>query len=533
MAVGYLVQVVGRSRLLLQTAAVTDRVTNLRLDYAGDLSPEVAEAIDDVQSLAGLRASLVAGTADVEGVLTQFTAVIGRLIDALRLMDAADATTAEGRQLLALDALLRVDEGNSAGAALMTVMVATRASVISPGTPPTPPPCSRTWTGSPPPGPPNRWICTVWSRPRSPPASAAVSWRASRPTRPRRSPTCGSPRCSRRWSPTSRSASFVEKRIVADVTATMTDLERRQTRHRVWSRRRHARPDLLVVILLSTAVARTVARPLTRLTALRRPRRPGRRGRAGPGRRRRVRRARAGPPGAGRRRRPGRDRRPGPGLRAGAAHRGAAGRAAGGQPPQRRADVRSRRPAHAEPRRPADRASSTGWSARRRTPTGCEQLYRLDHVSSRLRRNASSLVVLSGAAGANPHLAPLPLADVVRLALGEIEDYTRVDVQVTGTVMSAPGGRQRPGPDAGRADGERHRLLAAAHPGRRRHRRDATDVRALLDRGGPRHRHAGRAARRGERPAGAPRAARPGPDRGARPVRGGPAGPSARAAGVV
>ena len=111
MAVGYLVQAVGRSRLLLQTAAVTDRVTNLRLDYAGDLSPEVADAIDDVQSLAGLRASLVSGSADVDGVLTQFTAVTGRLIDALRLMDAADATTAEGRQLLALDALQMMTGG--------------------------------------------------------------------------------------------------------------------------------------------------------------------------------------------------------------------------------------------------------------------------------------------------------------------------------------------------------------------------------------------------------------------------------------
>lgn len=58
------------------------------------------------------------------------------------------------------------------------------------------------------------------------------------------------------------------------------------------------------------------------------------------------------------------------------------------------------------------------------------ELYRLDHMSSRLRRNASSLVVISGGASANDHMAPMPLSDVVRLALGEIEDYTRVDVEV-------------------------------------------------------------------------------------------------------
>lgn len=66
------------------------------------------------------------------------------------------------------------------------------------------------------------------------------------------------------------------------------------------------------------------------------------------------------------------------------------------------------------------------------------ELYRLDHMSSRLRRNASSLVVLSGGAGANEHMAPLSLSDVVRLALGEIEDYTRVDVDVPEDIVVVP-----------------------------------------------------------------------------------------------
>jgi signal transduction histidine kinase len=66
------------------------------------------------------------------------------------------------------------------------------------------------------------------------------------------------------------------------------------------------------------------------------------------------------------------------------------------------------------------------------------ELYRLDHMSSRLRRNASSLVVLSGGAGANEHMAPLSLSDVVRLALGEIEDYTRVDVDISEEIVVVP-----------------------------------------------------------------------------------------------
>jgi hypothetical protein len=66
------------------------------------------------------------------------------------------------------------------------------------------------------------------------------------------------------------------------------------------------------------------------------------------------------------------------------------------------------------------------------------ELYRLDHMSSRLRRNAGSLVVLSGGAGANEHMAPLSLSDVARLALGEIEDYTRVDVDVPEEIVVVP-----------------------------------------------------------------------------------------------
>jgi signal transduction histidine kinase len=65
-------------------------------------------------------------------------------------------------------------------------------------------------------------------------------------------------------------------------------------------------------------------------------------------------------------------------------------------------------------------------------------LYRLDHVSSRLRRNAGSLVVLSGDKGSDEYTAPLPLADVARLALGEIEAYERVDIDVPRAIAVVP-----------------------------------------------------------------------------------------------
>jgi len=71
-------------------------------------------------------------------------------------------------------------------------------------------------------------------------------------------------------------------------------------------------------------------------------------------------------------------------------------------------------------------------------PDRLRDLYRLDHVASRLRRSASSLVVLSGATGADEHIAPVRLGDVIRLALAEIEDYSRVDVEVSTSVRVIP-----------------------------------------------------------------------------------------------
>ncbi|MFK4103164.1 nitrate- and nitrite sensing domain-containing protein [Streptomyces sp. NPDC019531] len=59
-------------------------------------------------------------------------------------------------------------------------------------------------------------------------------------------------------------------------------------------------------------------------------------------------------------------------------------------------------------------------------PAVLERLYRLDHVSCRLRRHANSLVVLSG--WTEPVLAssPVPLGELTRSALGKIEGFQRV-----------------------------------------------------------------------------------------------------------
>jgi signal transduction histidine kinase len=71
-------------------------------------------------------------------------------------------------------------------------------------------------------------------------------------------------------------------------------------------------------------------------------------------------------------------------------------------------------------------------------PDRLGELYRLDHISSRLLRSASSLVVLSGAGDAGMYVAPMSLSEVVRIGLAQIEDFTRIELQVPGQVQVAP-----------------------------------------------------------------------------------------------
>jgi signal transduction histidine kinase len=61
-------------------------------------------------------------------------------------------------------------------------------------------------------------------------------------------------------------------------------------------------------------------------------------------------------------------------------------------------------------------------------PDALENLFKLDHLATRMRRNAEDLIVLSGAEPARRWSQPVPLVDVVRAALGEVEDYNRVEL---------------------------------------------------------------------------------------------------------
>jgi len=64
-------------------------------------------------------------------------------------------------------------------------------------------------------------------------------------------------------------------------------------------------------------------------------------------------------------------------------------------------------------------------------PEELADLFRIDHLTTRMRRHAESLIILSGDAPARGWRNPVPLVDVLRAAVAEVEDYTRIKVTAT------------------------------------------------------------------------------------------------------
>ena len=61
-------------------------------------------------------------------------------------------------------------------------------------------------------------------------------------------------------------------------------------------------------------------------------------------------------------------------------------------------------------------------------PDTLSDLFLLDHLATRLRRNAENMLVLAGAESPRPWVRPVSIVNVVRAALAESTDYSRVDL---------------------------------------------------------------------------------------------------------
>jgi signal transduction histidine kinase len=69
-----------------------------------------------------------------------------------------------------------------------------------------------------------------------------------------------------------------------------------------------------------------------------------------------------------------------------------------------------------------------GMERRATEPEQLEDLFRIDHLTTRMRRHAEGLIILSGDTPARGWRHPVPLIDVLRAAVAEVEDYTRIRV---------------------------------------------------------------------------------------------------------
>jgi signal transduction histidine kinase len=75
-------------------------------------------------------------------------------------------------------------------------------------------------------------------------------------------------------------------------------------------------------------------------------------------------------------------------------------------------------------------------------PDELEDLFRLDHLATRMRRHAEGLIILSGQAPGRGWRNPVAVVDIARAAASEVEDYTRVSVapmsqaSITGTAVA-------------------------------------------------------------------------------------------------
>ncbi|WP_344168867.1 HAMP domain-containing sensor histidine kinase [Pilimelia columellifera] len=139
--VGQLIQGLQQERLLLfgvvfrvakpaqlreQVQLTTTRVAGLRELPTVRRSPGLQQALDGTRALAGLTSAAGGDDFQPDRVVLTYGDVIARLIDALRLQEGMDGATPEGRQMVALDASMRSDEGICVAATFAFLIVATK-----------------------------------------------------------------------------------------------------------------------------------------------------------------------------------------------------------------------------------------------------------------------------------------------------------------------------------------------------------------------------------------------------------------------
>lgn len=77
-----------------------------------------------------------------------------------------------------------------------------------------------------------------------------------------------------------------------------------------------------------------------------------------------------------------------------------------------------------------------------RDPKRLDNLFRLDHLATRMRRNGDNLLILAGNSNRRGRPAPIQLGDAVRASISEVEHYQRVQVgPVPSVALTGTAGR--------------------------------------------------------------------------------------------
>jgi signal transduction histidine kinase len=439
LAVGYLVGVATRADLAEQAARITDRITDVDSELRGELSAETSAAVQALGNLPRIRTQLLARRLTPEQAVAAFNPVIARLITSLHLGERQDLSAPGGNEVVALDAALRLGEQINIAAAYIVIAAATRSASAGEQL-----------------GATLATIQAIDQRVQTyaTPEQAALSTLLQQsfdlraggnfitgyPADPADPVETAARQTAPKLFPTLLSfvtlGRFMERKIAVEATTTVTG-QQRQALAVAYAAAAMSLLVVLLVVVLSIVVARAVARPLTRLT-----RSVESVARTAAQELERVADdesevadpVRLAPVDIQARDEIGDLARAFEGVQQTAA------RLVERQVASRRNVAQmfghvGRRTQNLVGRQISliDRLEQG-----EEDPGRLEHLYRLDHLSSRLRRNAGSLVVLSGAAGGEPHVEPMQLGDVVRLALGEIEDYTRVDISVPDDLVLVP-----------------------------------------------------------------------------------------------
>ncbi|MDG6100921.1 nitrate- and nitrite sensing domain-containing protein [Dactylosporangium aurantiacum] len=438
LSIGYLIGAVDPTDLARQSARVSDQLT--AVIAAGELPDELADSLEMIrQQLPTVRERVLIRAATPDDALDRFVPLLDETIEALGLVDFADGTTATGRALLTLDALLRANESLTESTAILAVMSYEDPTAL----------LVRYREEQ-----AEREVYEEQFAAFATPAQSQLYALVSTAFEERLGTKFNDdfdadPVAAMRARPLAalfpelRSFSvlggFVEKRLIDDLSSAVSRQER-QALTTAYGAGGLTALVLLVVLLLVASVVRAVAAPLIRLT-----RSAERIAEAGEEELRRVADDEV-------------DVDATTPVRLDVLDAGGSDEIGDLARAFDRVQVTAAQLVERQVVSRRNVAEMFGHIGRRtqnlvsrqlgiidqletQETDGArlEQLYGLDHLSNRLRRSADSLVVISGSGQAGDHVTPVRLIDIARLALAQIEEYTRVDTDIPIELLIAPG----------------------------------------------------------------------------------------------